>query len=149
MHNNSRPHCTRMSSYFFIQSSVEQNWVQRWKWNGSATVLREIDDFEFTCPNHIDVEGRVAWDGYLVMRDFVHYLWPNDKPWRNVEWSNPVEMGMTGLTRHKIWAYALRMAWQKSDLGLVQDLFPNLSTSSNPDIEMVDGFLSRNFSTGP
>ena len=51
-------------------------------------------------------------------------------------------------TRRQIWPYALRMAWQKYDLELVRNLFPKLSISSNRDIEMVDGFLSRNFSTG-
>ena len=122
-----------------------RNRVQRWKWNGSATVLREIRDFPFTCPNHIDVAGEGTWGDFLVTHDFIHYT-GNSKPWKHFNWSHPVDLSITRPTRHQIWPYALRMAWQKYDLGLVRDLFPNLL--SNRDIEMVDGFLSRNFSTG-
>jgi hypothetical protein len=122
--------------------------VQRWQWNGSATTLREMSDFEFICPNHIDLVGQRLYGRLPVTRDIVHFT-GRDKPWKSVNWSGlPEDLGRSKPTRYQIWQYALRMAWKNYDLGLLRDLFPYASNLTYRDIDLVDGFLSRNFSTG-
>lgn len=124
-----------------------RNRVQRWSWNGSATTLCEIRDFEFTCPNHVRIVGEGPYGSFLVTRDIIHFT-GRDKPWMSMKWSDPViDLERTEGTRYQIWSHALRMAWKNYDLGLARDLFPDASNSTYQDVEMVDGFLSRKASS--
>lgn len=125
---------------------VIKNRAKRWRMNGNETTVLEVRDFNLTCPNHIQLKGARHFHTFPVIRDMVHYTGPS-KPWIKLNWSSSLHLDKTERTQLGIWAVALRMAWTNYDLGALRDLIPNASSGSHRDIEIVQAFLSQNFST--
>ena len=130
---------------------VNKDRVQKWvEVNGKVKMVEEVQNFNITCPNPIEVVKETRTSGYPVTRDFVHYT-GYKKPWQRVNWTlSVIEENTRSRERFEMWSFALREAWRKYELGPVRQLMPNMFkrlSSVGRDMELVEGFLSSSSST--
>ena len=123
---------------------LKKDRLQKWQdVDGVVKMVKETLGFNSSCPNSIDFRHTSVPDFPLV-RDFVHYH-GRQKAWQMMNWTSPIRnQSAADMAKTELWAGAVRKAWRRYDLGSVRRLIPNIASSYDDCVELVEEFLREN-----